>query len=281
MSISEQLDIYCEINMPCIPVYYPIIIPGEQAKCSCRKGQNCESIGKHPVVKWKNLDFSNRSTFQKMKSYWKESETPWNIAFLTKDFTVVDIDRRHNGDYSLGLLEEQFGEIPRGLAVASGNGFHLYTSDRIKCRGTMLGHTGIDICSNGGLITAPFSQHKSGQKYVWQSIGLPEPLPEQLLSEIEGPSYVKLTSEIKHGSKFRDFMSSTTPIVLGTRNNTLFGIACSLRGSGKNSSEIYLRIGEINRTRCMPPLTNTQVEGIAQSVMKYQTNFQKELALAP
>jgi len=65
---------------------------------------------------------------------------------------------------------------------------------------------------------------------------------------------------------------NTDPINEGSRNVTLTRIAGSLRGNGLGYDEIYDRLVEVNRTRCVPPLPDNEIEGIAKSVSSYEPN---------
>jgi len=62
------------------------------------------------------------------------------------------------------------------------------------------------------------------------------------------------------------------PILEGSRNNTLTSIAGSLRGNGLDYDGICDHLTEVNRTRCVPPLPDNEIEGIARSVASYEPN---------
>jgi hypothetical protein len=55
----------------------------------------------------------------------------------------------------------------------------------------------------------------------------------------------------------------------GERNDTLFKQACSLRGAGQSEYEILDAIRTVNENRCLPPLSEKEVEAIVQSASKY------------
>ena len=56
----------------------------------------------------------------------------------------------------------------------------------------------------------------------------------------------------------------------GGRNDTLYRLACSLRGKGLGEAGITASLLEENRERCVPPLPAAEVEKIAKSAGRYE-----------
>jgi hypothetical protein len=85
-----------------------------------------------------------------------------------------------------------------------------------------------------------------------------------------------LTTEKTAGG--RDGASSHTggafnaegPLLMeGVRNTRLFKIACALRGNGASEPEIFTELLMINERRCVPPLSQEEVQSIAASAARY------------
>ncbi len=57
--------------------------------------------------------------------------------------------------------------------------------------------------------------------------------------------------------------------VEGTRNDRLFRLACSMRHHGVTNDAITAALLAINQTQCYPPLSEVEVQRIAQSTMRY------------
>jgi hypothetical protein len=287
MTIEQQLEIYEEMNLPFIPLHF-LKFKKDLKYCSCVKGRNCDAIGKHPAVFFKQLDFSKKSTFNEMKSHWTERDNRYNIGFLTKDFTVIDVDRRHGGDYSLEILEEIYGEFPRNLMVKTGNGFHIYTSSTLKMGVELLNLSGIDVRSKGGYVVAPSSQHHSKEYYEWQSLSAPEPLPAELLKDVEQKSSrasaasaaVKAKSpnvvQPKEWTKLPVIIDEGFRIPDGRRGHTLYQIACRERGRGESYSEILEVLEKVNACSCEPPVVKSRLESTAKSASSLPTNAEKK-----
>lgn len=281
MTVEDQLDIYIEMNLPFFPVCFPKFEPNGNAYGSCWRKRKCDAIGKHPVVTLSDYDFSDSSTLTKMKLQWEDKDNRLNVGFFTDDFAVIDIDYRHFGDKSLGLIEETYGSLPKGLMVETGGGCHIYVSDVISTTTNLLGYRGIDVRSRGGIIIAPFSTHYTGAQYKWLSVSTPEPLPDALLNEIQekspiGTTGAKPSNIIKLPKSFDNFI-----VEEGKRCDTLFKVACKLRGQGKDEIGILDNLKSFNSQCCVPPVPEYRLRTTAKSACKYPTNIEKELALKP
>jgi putative DNA primase/helicase len=135
--------------------------------CTCYKGQDCESPGKHPVeAGWYNKIITSVDQLEKnLKEY-----PDMNIGIPTgKDLVVVDVDPRHGGQESYEKYKHLF---PKTMTVITGGGgLHLYYK---KPEGVAVVSNkvnllpGIDIRADGGFVVAPGSKHKSGNYYKWK-----------------------------------------------------------------------------------------------------------------
>jgi len=289
MSIPEQLDLYQEMNLHFVPFHFPKFKKG-LVYCSCRWGRNCDSIGKHPAVYVKELDFSKKSTYQEMKDKWADKDNRYNIGLLTDNFAVVDVDVKKGGAYSLEYLEENYGALSRNLVSNSGYGFHIYTSSKTKSPINLFGCPGLDIRSQKAFIVAPFSKHYSGKDYQWQSLSVPEPLPDELLNDIKLAASLKAdaskskalkTNIPKEWSKLPKNITDDYIIPDGLRGDELYQIACRLRGKGKDYHEILEVLENLNRTNCKPPVIKSRLESTAKSAMNHPTNAERVLELKP
>ena len=290
LSIEEKLDIYEEMRMPFFPMHFPKFNKNGDPYCSCKDGKHCESIGKHPAIVLSEYDFSDKATLKKMRRFfdamdycdippeckgWNDRrDNRFNIGFLTDNFSVIDIDFRNGGEYSLGVLEEMYGEIPRFLMSRTGNGLHFYTSSVINSTTDLLGFDGIDVKSKGGFINAPGSLHKLGKTYEWLSFGLPEPLPADLLDEIQKPQkrIGNTGRKINKDLYFPKSLYEDYVIKDGVRGSTLFGIAIRERHKGKEYEEILSVIEKFNAQMCKPPIKQSRLESTAKSASKYPVN---------
>jgi bifunctional DNA primase/polymerase-like protein len=124
------------------------------------------TIGKRPIIKdWPN----------KIKTI-PPSDISYNTALLTgkiNDIIVVDIDIKDDGLKLWDELVKEHGEINTPTVKSGQYGKHLYFKYSSKIHSSIKlkidnKKYGIDIRSNGNLITVPPSSDlESGDKYKW------------------------------------------------------------------------------------------------------------------
>jgi hypothetical protein len=268
-SISEYLDLYEAAGIAYIPLHYPI---DNGVKCSC-KNLHCQSIGKHPAIKSiKRLNFDDPATYRRMRTYWQKDER-LNIGLLTDSFSVLDVDYRNNGRYSLGLLTEVFGEFSDSLSVSTGDGFHIYLSNIMQCSTQFYGLPGLDIRGMAGYIVAPPSLHKSQKAYRWLSLGKPGTLSLDPLLAVNEKNITDIRIQ-RQPVAYRRFN-------YGEREYHLFRVACGWRNGGCDYFSILQRLIVANQSRTTDPLALSELEHIAKSAVKYPTQAQKDMGLAP
>ena len=129
--------------------------------CTCYKGADCTSSGKHPVnKKWKENTISSKEELERILQLRPNA----NFGVVTtENLFVIDVDPRHDG---LESLKKIYGTLPPTLTVKTGGGgYHFYyiSDEEIRNRTGIL--NGIYIRGEGGFVVAPASKHKSGNYY--------------------------------------------------------------------------------------------------------------------
>jgi putative DNA primase/helicase len=121
---------------------------------------------------------------------------------------------------------------------------------------------GIDVRGEGGYVVVPPSIHPSGNSYYWEVNHSPDncdilPLPQALINLLEEKKQYPVRQAI--GEKIAE----------GKRNDYLASLAGSMRrrGMSKNGIEAVLQVE--NEERCLPPLSEKEVKGIAASISRY------------
>ncbi len=243
----------------------------ENGKCTCGN-TDCNNKGKHPRTTNGCKDASSdSSTIEK----WFGEDQNVNVAIATGSASgifVLDIDKKHGGLESLEELEKKHGLLPTTVTVNTGGGgkhfFFKLNGLTIKNRANVV--PGVDIRGEGGYVIAPPSKHASGASYEWQighSIDVEiADAPKWLIDLIvEKP---KATVE-----------SSLDKIGEGSRNDTLFRAASSLRYRGLGFEAIYHALSAINLQACRPPLSDDEVYEIAKSAYRYDTQANDKMKL--
>lgn len=272
----ELLDMFDEANLYYIPLYYPIFLGNGKVICSCRK-EDCRFTGKHPVIRYANRDFTDRSVRKRIRNRWQTEDENYNIGLLTKNFAVLDIDPRNQGIQSFALLQEDYGNIHFDAVVkTSDGGFHIYLPHRLKGQTDVLGYRGIDIKSQGGYVVAPTSVHKSGETYEWLSVEKPEPLSEDLLFALNQKSSKKVSEGNNKETTFDVSQIGSGKIEEGNRNDALFKQGIYLLNHGTRFEKLVETLKTVNYTRCKTPLPESEVLAIANSVSRYPVDGIRE-----
>lgn len=253
---------FIERGWSLIPVY------GITTEGTCACGNlKCSSPGKHPRTKNGVKDATlDESTIRR---FCQVAYT--NIGIVTgraSGICVVDIDAKNGGDESLKKLELEYGALPKTITALTGhtNGEHRYfkyPANGIGCRTNLL--PGIDVRGDGGFVVAPPSRHLSGRYYIWEASGHPDEVALNNLPEW----FLKLEKVETRKMIPRNSLGDST-IETGSRNATLFKIACSWRGEGHDYAAIEELLLIENKFRCQPPLTDSEVKNVAKSAVRYE-----------
>jgi hypothetical protein len=293
MSRIARIKLYMQCGFIVLPTNYPVFTDTEDGVgCSCSRGINCPSIGKHPIHSYRFIDHSNYE--DKKDLYLKEFENNpnLNVGFKVMGYSVLDVDNKNGGDKSLACLlhdyEINFNHV---ISVNCSNGQHIYASNtHLKNTAGVIGN-GLDIRSEGGFVVAPGSVHKSGTLYQWNEIGEVATMPNDWFyteteeNEISSEKKSSKRSNQAAGEGLKDIELPdrlTTDYVIpnGKRELTLFKWACRERGSGKNAEQIFDVLITIRDTYCEKGeegVTNEQVRDIADFAAGYPTNAEKRL----
>lgn len=282
--MREALNL-AEKGFRVFPVHTPTV-----KGCSCKDGESCGSVGKHPRI----LDFPNAATTDKeqIKTWWKKWHRA-NIGIATgkgSNVIVLDVDANKGGNDSFQELFKDLG-FPETLTAQTGNGYHLFfqTVEGIDVRNSAseVGQ-GLDIRGNGGFVVASPSLHQNGKRYSWMNETKPRLLPEHLkekLLEIEKQRTAQpIVSNVVTETEAFNNQKRKIPFLIreegdkggkNGRNCTLLKIAGAMRGKNASYSEILNTLHEVNIKRCIPPMDSFEVEKIALSVMRYPSNQEK------
>jgi hypothetical protein len=247
---------YAQLGLPVFPLHHIT----DSGKCSCG-GKDCDREGKHPRTSRGLYDASTDEAT--ICQFWRRFPLA-NVGIRTGDsIGVLDIDPRHNGTESFRVLESKIGKVPLTPTVKTGGGgrhFFFKYDGKLKNRTGV--YPGIDFRGDGGYVVASPSNHKSGQLYSW--------VESHCLGDVE---IVSMPVELQRILTDRTDNSSTSGLseVLGEgqRNDGLMRLAGRLVRSGLNQAEIREALFAMNRTRCVPPLLDEEVEQIATSASRY------------
>lgn len=133
--------------------------------CSCNRGANCTSAGKHPVDnKWQDTPPLSAPDIEAL---W-EKRPKANVGIATgapSQFWVLDIDPKSGGMETMAALVAEHGQLPASYVVQTGSGgYHYYfkmpSFDVANSAGRV--GPGVDVRGTGGQVVAAPSRSDVG-----------------------------------------------------------------------------------------------------------------------
>ncbi len=240
----------------------PLHTPDETGACSCRKGGDCPNPGKHPRWEQETLEHGvlDATTDPDIIRGWWKRWPGANVGIAAGKSGLIVIDQ----DGAPLDLPTADRETVTNLTARGAHLIYAKPADLdIGNRDSMLPGD-INVRGDGGLFVAPPSRHASGKSYQWEEgYGphemAPLPLP-QFLRDLLKPDETRPARAEPVG----------TTIGKGARNATLLSLAGTMRRRGLSQEAILAALLVENDTKCSPPLGRAEVEGIAQSIARYE-----------
>lgn len=206
---------------------------------------------------------------RRIEEWWTQHPEA-NIGLPTEGLLVIDIDGRENqwlvgdGQRAADLAAAPTSITPRG---GSHRIFRQPAGRNWRCTESRLAPK-VDTRADGGYIVVPPSELSGGRAYRWApglelDVGpdqLPEP-PAWLTEELD-----RLATERPSRRPGQD--GNTIP--KGVRNDTLISLGGTMRRVGMTRAEIAAALHQVNRDRCVPPLSPAEVERVIESAIKYK-----------
>ncbi len=217
--------------------------------------------------------FRDASNDKAQAEKWWTKRPDYNIGIATGieygSLVVIDLDRNHkSGEDGYETLKEwqreNGGELPETWTSITGQGgYHLIYIDD-EPHGSRRGlYEGVDIRGEGAYIVAPPSIHPdTGRRYEWEQgpgeckVAWADTLVKNFLL---GP----MTPD---GEKQAFSLPETIPE--GGRTDTMIKLIGSLRGKGLSDEAIMAAVSAENEARCVPPLTDKELEKTVFSALK-------------
>jgi hypothetical protein len=273
--LGAALD-YARHGWPVFPLHTPLPDGG----CSCGRA-DCSHQGKHPRTPH---GLNDATTDDSVICQWWKQWPDANIGLVAgarSGLVVLDLDVGHAvGVDGVAVAKTRFRFEPKTHYQRTGGGglqcfFKRPDLPRVKSRSAQGAIApGVELKADGGYVVVPPSLHKSGKRYEW--VGDPEldgnlpdlPVWALNLGE-ERPAAVTAGTE---GLKYK-----------GERNSYLASLAGAMRRRGMIRQAIEAALLAENAGRCVPPLPEADVRGVASSISRYEpgAKAQGEALLLP
>jgi len=237
-------------------VYLELHGASDEGICTCSRGPDCRSPGKHPV--------STGWTSGRLGDL--EAARAWilrgrNVGIATGQRTgilVVDLDGPEAIEWWRGM-----GASLDTLEVETGNGRHIYLkhpSAEIRNSVRALG-PGVDIRAEGGQVVAPGSRHSSGRLYKADcSVDELAPCP---------PWLVALLTQEQRPTERTQVSLEGGKIQTGSRNQSMLSLLGLMRSRGFDDESILETARLWNGLIFEDPLPLDEAESVAASVCRY------------
>lgn len=255
---------YAKRGWHVIPLHSPV-----GGGCSC-KNADCTSVGKHPRTRH---GVNDATTDEIQIREWFARWPDANIGVVTgaeSALVVLDVDNKNgrNGSENLAKLAAECGGLPDTLTAITGTGKHLFFDHPgVSVKNGVSGIAdGVDVRAERGYVVVEPSLHANGNRYVFEDIKQPiTELPTWLLDRMTG----MVKAAVHNGPQPNAFTEA--PVILeGSRNDTLYRLGCSLRGQhAMESDQILAILLEYNSAKCDPPLEESEVSAIVESVCNH------------
>ena len=248
--------------------------------CSCVKGKDCPSPGKHPYGKeWQNLATNDP---ERITAFWEKHPLANVGVKLGPGSNLIDFET-DDEEEEKGFLDLFGGEPPVTATFASARGKHrlfMWRGDLPGDAICTLGHLKVRIGNaKGAMSVFPPSTHPSGRTYEWlihPDDCPPIELPMEVVTRIWN-----LSGEAPEGSNGKPTRPKSArmklyeqPVILETldgRDDVLYRESCALwreqmiiygrscLDSPQSQVTVYERLRAWNIAKCSPPLDDKVV----------------------
>lgn len=191
---------------------------------------------------------------------------------MSDGLMVIDLDSHEDADGAdyLAEWEAEHGELPDTLTVRTGSGgTHLLYRVTEEVRPSVNESIAVDIRGDGSYIVAPPSVHPvTGMRY---EVAHDAPIA---YADARVMEFVRSARPTDFGSreKFRLPEGGATP---GTRDETIFRMACSLQSQGMPDDVIYSAVRSYNAS--LPePLPEAQADQKVRSALRYEKGERRD-----
>lgn len=178
-------NFYASRGWSVVPVHRVTKRNGQLA-CSCARGVDCISKGKHPALpEWKQYQ-TRCATKDELAAWWEGPYRRYGVGLITGSVSgvfIVDVDEGQgkDGGETLHRLQMEHDDLPETVTAKTGGGgrhflFQNPPGLHIPTAKNTLG-PGIDTRGEGGFVVAAPSLHASGQHYIWDEKKHPQNFP--------------------------------------------------------------------------------------------------------
>lgn len=216
--------------------------------------------GKKPVIPhW--AEYQKRQPTGAELQEWQQKYHPtvWAVVCGAESgVIVIDADNQER------LKElEAYGLKPHILTPKGGHFYAIHPGYTVKPLVNVI--PGIDIRGDGSYANVVGTRKDGGEYKV-----LVPPIRGTFRTVTDFPEYFQDALLNGNKPKSRSRKATTKKITQGQRNATLASLAGSMRRLGSPREVILATLRETNNIQCDPPLEDRELQGIAESISRYE-----------
>lgn len=256
-----------ERGLHVIPVWRP-----NASVCTCPRGAQCISPGKHPAIDaWQTAASTDLTVLRDWFADLAGTER-YNIGVVCgpSNIVCIDIDPRNGGAETFSALIAETGSLPATVTADSGGGgthyvFRRPTGDLESKLGK-----GVDLLRDAKQFLVEPSLHPSGGAYRWRAGHAPDEiaiaeLPAAWVERVRRRARRTVTAEpipdSQRAERARNYIAKMPPAVSGDNGHTaLFNVvAVAMYGFDLDTGTTRSLVNEYNN-RCDPPFSEREIE---------------------
>lgn len=253
-AVIAQVRSYAELGLAVLPIHGVV-----DGICTCGDS-NCDRPGKHPSIP-RGVYGASTDVEWLENSYRDHPDENVGVATgRVSGIILLDLDTQEAIDQANRL------GLPKTWAFVTGKGeqyafkYPALQEDFYVQNAVQIG-PGMDIRSDGGYSVIPPSIHYSGKEYKWIY-----PPDTTELASIPKWLFDKFVIKNRTAASSYKQEEETEIQEQGGRNEYLFKVGTGLRAGKLSGEEIRLVLHERNMRSCSPPLTEDEVNKIAESI---------------
>lgn len=176
---------YARLGWRMIPIHRALA----EGLCTCPRGADCGSPGKHPILRsWRTIATTDVGTVSAWIDKYRDR---MNLAIAPDKGTIVlDVDGS-DGHSELASLQVDYGMLPHAPTQVTGSGgAHILLRSTQELKNAVKFRPGLDCKTTGGYIVVAPSMHVTGRQYEWS---VPPCVPDAL------PDAPVWLTELLHG----------------------------------------------------------------------------------
>lgn len=271
LALLDAACLCAERGLHVIPVWR-----STDGRCSCPRGSDCISPGKHPAIdSWQTAASTELTT---LRDWFAGDRHNVGVVCGPSGVVVIDIDPRNGGAETFAQLVTELGPLPATLTADSGGGGTHYVFKRPTGELESKLARGVDLLRDSRQFLVDPSIHPSGQLYRWRAGMAPDEiaiatLPDAWIKRCRRsaprpssmPPIITTDARIERARRYLAKMPGGVSGDNGS-TQTFNAVATVMFGFDLDTDTTYSLIASDYNPRCDPPWSERELHHKIRSV---------------